>query len=118
MVAEGVVWSRRLGSARPRDGPECARVAVGSMDSELSMRPVYMYILWLSTGQAQGRAVFPMHPPHTPIVSVHSSDRYMVYLVFAQLILRRRSAVKTVFSTASVDHNAVWEWTQGSYHTD
>ena len=41
VVAEGVVWSRRLGSARPRDGPECARVAVGSMDSELSMRPVY-----------------------------------------------------------------------------
>ena len=75
--AEGMVCRRRLISARPCDATECARVAVVSIDSELSVRPVCVYSLWLPTGQAQGRAVFPMHPPHTPIVSVHGSDLYL-----------------------------------------
>ena len=37
---EGVVRSRWLGSARPCDGTACMRVAVGSMDSKLTVRPV------------------------------------------------------------------------------
>jgi len=87
--AEGMVCRRRMISGRPRDATECARVAVVSIDSELSVRPVCVYSLWLSTGQAQGRAVLPTHPPHTTIVSVHGSDRYMVYHVLVQLISRR-----------------------------
>ena len=116
--AEGVVGSRLLDSARPRNGIACARVAVGGFDSQWGVRPVCVYSLWLPTGQAQGRAVFPMHPPHTSIVSVHGSECYMVYCVLIQLILRRRSAVKTAFSTASVDRIAAWESTQGFYHTN
>ena len=102
----------------PRDGTKCAHVAVGGMDSQWGVRPVCVYFLWLPTGQAEGRAVFPMYPPHTPIVSVHGSDRYMVYLVFPQLIRRRQSAVKTAKTTASVCHNAGWKSTQRSYHTN
>ena len=37
-----------------------------------------VYAVWTSTCQAQGRAVFPMYPPHTLIVSVRGSDCYMV----------------------------------------
>ena len=99
--AEGVVCSLRLDSARPRNRIPCARITVGGMDSQWGVRPACVYSLWLPTGQAQGRAVIPMHPPHTHIVSVHGSDRYMVYLVLPQIISRRRSAVKTAFFEAS-----------------
>ena len=75
--AEGMLCSLRLISARPRKGTECACVAVGCMDSQWGVRPVCVYSLWLPTGQAQGRAVFPMHPPHTTIALVHGSDLYL-----------------------------------------
>ena len=115
---EGVVCRRRLDSARPRNGIACARVAIGGFDSKWGVRPVSVYSLWLSTGQAQGRAVFPMHPPHTPIVSVHGSDRYIVYLECPQVFGRRQSAAGTAFFDAFVCYDAGWESTQGFYHTN
>ena len=75
---EGMVCSRRLDPAWPHEGTECARLAVGLTDGQSRVRPVCVYFLWLPAGEIQGRALFPMHPEHTTMVSVHSSDRYMV----------------------------------------
>ena len=116
--AEGVVCSRRLDSARPRKGISWPSTAWTVTVGQLSVRSVCVYFMWLSASQVQARAVFPMHPPHTPIVSVHGSDRYMVYLECTQLFGRRQSAVKAAFCDAFVCHDAGWESTQGSYHTD
>jgi hypothetical protein len=46
-----------------------------------------------------------------PLVCDSSAKRVLI-----QLILRRRSAVQTAFSTASVRRIAVWESTQRFYH--
>ena len=75
---EGMVCSRRLDPAWPHEGTECARLAVGLTDGQSRVRPVCVYFLWLPAGEVQGRALFPMHPEHITMVSVHSSDRYMV----------------------------------------
>eukprot|EP00966_Prymnesium_polylepis_P305374 7056666-Prymnesium_polylepis.1 len=73
-----MVCSRRVDSARPLEGTECARVAVDTTDSRLSVRWVAVYSMWLLMGQLQARAVSSMHPPHTTIVSEHGSDLYIV----------------------------------------
>ena len=49
--AEGMVCSRRLDSARPRNRIPCTHIAVGGMDSQWGVRPVCVYSLWLSPGQ-------------------------------------------------------------------
>ena len=113
-----MVCGRLMGSARPWEGTECAHVVVDTMHSQLTVRPVCIYSLWLPTSQAQARTVIPMHPPHTAIASVHGSDRYMVYHECTQLILDSQPMLKTSVFAASVHPFAVWEWTQGSYHTD
>ena len=59
-----------------------------------------------------------MHPVHITIASVHSSDLYMVYIEFPQLIFGRSETENSSVFIASVDHDAAWESTQGSYHTD
>eukprot|EP00966_Prymnesium_polylepis_P037545 871694-Prymnesium_polylepis.2 len=95
---------------------DSAQPRAHGLSSAPSRNAVAACELWAAAAQAQARAVFPMHPPHTSIVSVHGSECYMVYCVLIQLILRRRSAVKTAFSTASVHRIAVWESTQRFYH--
>ena len=45
MGVEGMVCSRRLVSARPCKGTECARVSVDCMDSQKCARPVCVYSL-------------------------------------------------------------------------
>ena len=116
--AEGVVCSRRLDSARPRNRIPCARITVGGMDSQWGVRPACVYSLWLPTGQAQGRAVIPKHPTHTPIATVHGSGRYMVHYESYPTFLDFRLSLKRSVFAASVDPLAAWESTQGSHHTD
>jgi hypothetical protein len=118
LEVERVVCGRLMGSARPWEGTECAHVVVDTMDSQLTVRPVCIYSLWLPTSPAQARTVIPMHPPHTSIASVHGSDRYMVYHESTQLIFDFRLSLKSSVFAASVDPFAGLESTQGSYHTD
>ena len=118
---EGVVRSRRLGSAQPCHGTECTRVAVGPMHalwtvsecgSGVCILPVAAY------KSIPGQGSHPYSPPHTSIASVHGSDRYMVYHECTQLILDFHRSRKSSVFAASVDPLAAWESTQGSYHTD
>ena len=76
-------WGEQLGRAGGRSIARDMRArprSVGARSVLNRCRPdrtcmVSACILWTSTGHAQARTVFPIHPPYAGIASVHGDDR-------------------------------------------